>query len=407
MQAFKFRIYPTKEQRGLLAKTFGSTRFIWNQMLGERVQVYEEFKENKEALAEYKYQTEKQLKQEHEFLLEVDSVSLQQSRMNLMEAYTNFFRNLKNGKAAGFPNFKNKQAKQSYRTLNINNNIRVEFQTKKLKLPKLGWIKYRDPREFTGKLKNVTVSKTKAGKYFASILVDQLPTKQLPITNSSVGIDLGIKDFITTSEGEVFDNLKLKRNNQKKLNRLHRSISRKQKGSNNRWKAKTKLACYHETLNNKKEHYLHHVANSLLNENQVIAIETLQVSNMLKNHHLARSIQELSLYRFKQILNYKANWYGRKVIQIGTFFPSSKRCNNCGTINQEQKLHNREWKCSNCGNENDRDLNAARNILEEGLRLLNKNTVGTTEIYACEDMLSVGNAVQESPSGVVQSNHYT
>lgn len=398
MQAFKFRIYPTKEQRVLLAKTFGSSRFIWNQMLGERIKIYEELKENKEALYNYSYQTEKQLKQEHEFLLEVDSVSLQQSRMNLMEAYKNFFRNLKNGKTPGFPNFKNKQAKQSYRTLNINNNIRVEFQTKKLKLPKLGWIKYRDPREFTGKIKNVTVSKTKAGKYFASILVDQLPVKQLPITNSSVGIDLGIKDFITTSEGEVFDNLKIKRNNQKKLNRLHRSISRKQKGSNNRWKAKTKLARYHETLNNKKEHYLHQIANSLLNENQVIAMETLKVSNMLKNHNLARSIQELSLYRFKQILKYKADWYGRKVVEIGQFFPSSKLCNHCGTKNEELKLHNRNWACSKCGQQNDRDLNAAKNILEEGIKILTKNTAGTAEIYACEDMLSVGKAVQESPS---------
>lgn len=398
MQAFKFRIYPTKEQRVLLAKTFGSSRFIWNQMLGERIKIYEELKENKEALYNYSYQTEKQLKQEHEFLLEVDSVSLQQSRMNLMEAYKNFFRNLKNGKIPGFPNFKNKQAKQSYRTLNINNNIRVEFQTKKLKLPKLGWIKYRDPREFTGKIKNVTVSKTKAGKYFASILVDQLPVKQLPITNSSVGIDLGIKDFITTSEGEVFDNLKIKRNNQKKLNRLHRSISRKQKGSNNRWKAKTKLARYHETLNNKKEHYLHQIANSLLNENQVIAMETLKVSNMLKNHNLARSIQELSLYRFKQILKYKADWYGRKVVEIGQFFPSSKLCNHCGTKNEELKLHNRNWACSKCGQQNDRDLNAAKNILEEGIKILTKNTAGTAEIYACEDMLSVGKAVQESPS---------
>ena len=398
MQAFKFRIYPNKEQRGLLAKTFGSTRFIWNQMLGERIQVYEELKEDKDTLYNYSYQTEKQLKQEHDFLLEVDSVALQQSRMNLMEAYKTFFRNLKKGTNYGFPNFKNKQAKQSYRTLNINNNIRVEFQTKKLKLPKLGWIKYRDLREFTGKLKNVTVSKTKAGKYFASILVDQLPTKQLPITNSSVGIDLGIKDFITTSEGEVFDNLKLKRNNQKRLNRLHRSLSRKQKGSKNRWKAKTKLARYYETLNNQKEHYLHQVANSLLNENQVIAMETLKVSNMLKNHHLARSIQELSLYRFKQILKYKADWYGRKVVEIGQFFPSSKLCNHCGTKNEELKLHNRNWACSNCGQQNDRDLNAAKNILEEGIRILTKNTAGTAEIYACGDMLSVGKAAQESPS---------
>jgi len=165
--------------------------------------------------------------------------------------------------------------------------------------------------------------------------------------------------------------LKIKRNNQRKLNKLHRSLSRKQKESNNRFKAKLKLAKFYETLNNKKEHYLHKVANSLLNENQVIAIETLNVKGMMQNHNLARSIQELSLYRFKEILKYKAKWYGRQIVEIGQFFPSSKQCNNCGTLKTDLQLKHRTWTCNNCGETHDRGLNAAKNILDEGLRLLN------------------------------------
>ena len=397
MQGFKFRIYPTTDQQVLLNKTFGCTRFIWNKMLGERVQVYEELKENKDELYSHSYKTEKQLKGEYEFLTEVDSVPLQQVRLNLVEAYKGFFRNLKKGITPGFPNFKSKNSKQSYRTLNINNNIRVDFEAKLVKLPKVGWVKYKDPRTFKGKIKNVTVSKTKSGKYYASLLVEHIPVKVLPTTNNTVGIDLGIKEFVTTSDGEVFPNLKLKRTNQPKLNKLHRSLSRKQLGSNNKHKARIKLARYYETLNNIKEHYLHQIANSLLRENQTIVVETLKISNMVKNHNLARSLQELSIYRFIQILEYKAKWFGREVQKVGQYFPSSKLCNHCGTKNETLKLHNRQWQCSHCGSLNDRDLNAARNILEEGLKLLT-NTVGTTEIYACEDMLPVGGAVQESPS---------
>jgi putative transposase len=398
MRAYKFRIYPNKEQEVLIIKTFGSSRFVWNKMLGERIQIYEELKENKEELYSYKYRTEKQLKAEYEFLTEVDSVPLQQTRLNLTEAYKGFFRNLKKGINNGFPNFKSKYSKQSYRTLNINNNIRVDFKNKKIKLPKLEWVSYRDDRTISGKIKNVTVSKTKSGKYFVSILVDVLPHKQLPHTINTVGIDMGIKDFITTSDGETFQNLKLKRTNQSKLNKLHRNLSRKVIGSNNRNKERIKLGRYYEKLNNIKENYLHHIVNQLLNENQVVVGETLKVSNMLKNHNLARSLQELSIYRFFQILKYKAEWYGRSVVQIGQFFPSSKRCNCCGSINTELKLNNRSWECGTCGSINDRDLNAAKNILEEGIKILNKNTAGTAEIYACGDMNFSRNSAQESPS---------
>ncbi len=393
MKAFKFRIYPNTEQRELLNKTFGCARFIYNKMLDERQRVYAELKEDKEALKNYKYTTEKQLKQEFEWLREVDAVALQQSRMHLMTAYKHFFK-----KHSSFPRFKSKDAKQSYHTVITNGNIKVDFTTSKIKLPKVGWMRFRDRRQFDANIRSITVSRSRTGKYYASVLTDCEPTKRLPETNTATGIDLGIKDFVITSEGEVFENLKLTRTNQRKLSRFQRAISRKQKGSNNRKKTRYRLAKLHERLHDKKENYLHHVANSLLHESQVLVIESLGVSGMMKNHKLARSIQELSLYRFKEILRYKAKWYGRDLVEVGKFFPSSKLCGNCGWKNNALELKHREWTCEICGITHDRDLNAANNILNEGLRILTNDTAGTAEIYACGDMLPVGEAAQEATS---------
>jgi putative transposase len=188
-------------------------------------------------------------------------------------------------------------------------------------------------------------------------------------TNDFIGLDLGIKDFIVDSNGNSVENIKIKRNNHNKLAKLHKELSRKQKGSSNREKAKIKLAKFYEKLNNKKENYLHHITNQLIDENQVIVIEDLNVSGMLKNHHLAKSIQELSLYRFKEMLRYKANWYGNHIVEIDRFFPSSKLCSVCGNKNTKLRLKDREWICSECGTKHDRDFNAAINILNEGKRL--------------------------------------
>ena len=199
---------------------------------------------------------------------------------------------------------------------------------------------------------------------------DLIKSLKSPI-NDFIGIDLGIKDFVITSEGEIFNNISVKRNNEKKLAKLHRELSRKQKGSSNRNKAKIKLARLYEKLNNKKENYLHHITNSLLDENQVIVMEDLNVSGMMKNHKLARSIQELSLYRFKEMLKYKAEWYGNHIVLVDRFFPSSKLCSNCGEKNSNLKLNHRTWTCKVCSTTHDRDLNAAINILNEGKRILN------------------------------------
>jgi putative transposase len=224
-------------------------------------------------------------------------------------------------------------------------------------------------------IKSATLTKTKSDKYFLSILVDGdlMKTKSQP-NNDFIGLDLGIKDFIIDSNGNSIENIKIKRNNEKKLAKLHRELSKKQKGGSNREKAKVKLAKFYEKLNNKKENYLHHITNQLLDENQVIVIEDLNVKGMMKNHNLAKSIQELSLYRFKEMLRYKAEWCGNHIVEIDRFFPSSKLCSNCGYKNNELKLSHRQWTCPNCGERHNRDHNAAINILNEGKKIVN-NTI--------------------------------
>ena len=221
-------------------------------------------------------------------------------------------------------------------------------------------------------VKSATLTKTKSGNYHLSILIDGDMMKALPeAKNDIAGIDLGIKTFIIDSEGCEYENIKIKRNNSKKLAKLQRGLSKKQKGSKNRGKQRIKLAKFYEKLNNIKQEYLHKISNKLLNENQVIVIEDLNVKGMMKNHNLAKSIQELSLYDFKSKLLYKANWYGRTVVEIDRFFASSKLCNCCGYKNTELKLSDREWKCHSCNTIHDRDLNAAINIKKEGERILN------------------------------------
>lgn len=219
-------------------------------------------------------------------------------------------------------------------------------------------------------IRSATLSKTKTGKYFLSILVDgDLMKEKNQPSNEFIGIDLGIKDFVIASDGEVFENLKLKRKNQKRLSKLHKEVSRKQKGSRNRNKAKIRLAKQYEKINNIKEAYLHSISNQLVSENQVICIEDLNVKGMLKNHNLARSIQELSLYQFKSMLKYKSEWNGGYVVEVDRFFPSSKLCNVCGSKNDKLTLDIRSWTCGSCGTEHNRDLNAAINIKNEGKRL--------------------------------------
>lgn len=370
LKAIKIRIYPSEEQENYIARLLGTCRFVYNNVLAYKIAEFNASKKNT-TLGDMGRKTVA-LKKEFPWIKEVHSKVIQQSLINLESAYKSFFKN-----GAGFPKFKAKHISKDSCRFPVDAFIGVEGNRINVIRPLSDMLfrcSLRDERYLNknqDKVRSATLSRTKAGKYFLSILVDgDFAPKQTTPTNDLIGIDLGIKDFIVTSQGERFANLKVIRSNERRLARLHRLLSRKQKGSKNKDKARKKLARAHEKLNNKKENYLHAITNRLLDENQVIAIENLNVQGMMANHKLARSIQELSLFRFKSMLQYKAAWMGRDVIEIDRWFPSSKLCSCCGFKNVELTLKNREWACAGCGVVHDRDLNAAVNIEAEGRRLL-------------------------------------
>jgi putative transposase len=338
------------------------------------------YKEYKEKWNNYKYiKLISPLKKSDEFswLKEVNSQSLQQAIIDLDKGFKNFFQ-----KRAKYPQFKSKhKSKKAFRVPQF---VKVNFDAKRVFIPKFKeGIKCKLHRMFFGTIKNATVSMTKSGKYFISIIVDDEITvpalKREPVKHNSLGIDLGIKDFAILSDGTKISNPEIKQYN-KKIERLHRKLSKKQKGSKNRQKAKIALACLYEKVNNIKSDFLHKLSRKIINENQIdhIFIEDLNVNGMIKNHKLARSIQAASWYKFYTLLAYKAEEAGKHLNKIGRFFPSSKMCSVCGYKNDALTLKDREWICPDCGTSHDRDLNAAINIRNFGI-----NTVGTTGIKAC------------------------
>ena len=361
LKAYKYRLYPNKKQEEQISKTFGCCRFVYNQMLAKRIDDYKQENKSMSKIDMNNY-CNRVMKKEFEWLKEVDKFALTNSIYNLDEAYRNFFRRVRQGQGVGFPKFKSKKNRRnSYKT---NANIKVDFTNNRIQLPKLKWIKAKVHREFVGKIKSATISQTPSGKYFVSILVDT-ENIQLPKLETKVGIDLGLKDFAITSDGEVFDNPRWLRKQEQKLKKAQRNLSRKKKGSKNREKARIKVAKIHEKITNQRKDYLHKISSYITNENQVIVIEDLKVSNMMSNHKLAKAIGEVSWYEFRTMLEYKCEWKGRQLIIAPTNYASSQLCSNCGNKSQQTKdLSCRTYVCEKCGMVLDRDINASINLLK-------------------------------------------
>lgn len=362
LKAYQYRLMPTTEQATLINKHIGSCRFVYNLALETKNNAYATHRKNITCFDLISQLPE--LKKECEWLKEIDSQALQQSVINLDKAFTQFFKG-----HASFPAFKNKHSGTSFRNPHGD---KVEIKDGKISQPKFKeGIKIVIDRKFQGEIKNTTISRTPTGKYFVSVLVDngeELPIKKIVTEQTAIGIDLGIKSFIVTSDGLKIDNPKHLKKQLSHLKYLSRQHSKKQKGSRNKNKSRQKLALCHEKIANQRKDFLQKLSTELVKNHDTLCFETLQIENMVKNHKLAQSIQSSGWGMFVQMCKYKAEWNGKNILQIPTFQPSTKICSNCGTTNHTLTLADREWLCANCQTLHDRDINAAINIKNYSIR---------------------------------------
>lgn len=370
LRAYKYRIYPNKSQIEQIEKQFGACRFVYNWALEQKIKYYETEKKSLSCFAVTNQLAVLKKQEEYSWLSESNSQALQMAIRNLDNAFTKFFR-----EKTGFPKWKSK--KNPVQSFQIPQHYVVDFEEGNVKIPKIGKVKASFSREFEGTCKTATISRSTTHKYYISILVDdgkELPSKEKFSEGSTIGVDVGIKDFAILSNGEKIDNPKYLKNSLTKLKVLSRRLSRKQKGSNNCQKAKLKLARLHEKITNQRNDFQHKLSKKLVCENQAIALETLNVQGMIKNHCLAQSISDAGWYSFTRMLEYKAEWYGKTILRIGTFKPSSKLCSTCGYHNKDLTLAVREWTCPSCNTFHDRDVNAAINIKKFALQ--DQNLIG-------------------------------
>jgi putative transposase len=364
LKSYKYKLNPNRNQKQYFENCFGSCRFIYNWGLDLKIKTYQQKNKSLSFVDLAKELTNLKQQEDKKWLYNVSNESLQQSLRNLDGAFTKFFREKK-----GFPKFKNKKKnKDSFKNIN---DFGIDFKNNKLRIPKAGWVKFFKNQVFEGKVGTVTVSKDSVGSYWIAILVDD--KKELPLRNKvvnddkTIGIDVGIKDFMTLSNGLKISNPKFLEKEEKKLKCHQRRLSRKKIGSKRRNRQRIRVAKIHYRIKCLRTNFIHQITSRLMKDYNTFIIENLNIEGMLKNHCLAKSISSVAWGELFRQLEYKANWYGKNVIHIGRFEPSSKMCSCCGTINKELKLKDREWRCINCNTEHDRDINAAINIKHFGL----------------------------------------